>query len=115
LDQMNGGWLGIYSPNHQSSRWWRLLSYGAPDSPVHPRTLSGAPATSPGRWILTVGASDIWATGQSGVAPDRHCSLSGAPSSSALTLARTVAHLMPSADDRWREVAIAMLAHWTVR
>jgi hypothetical protein len=33
------------------------------------RTLSGAPATSPGRWILIVGASDIWATGQSGGAP----------------------------------------------
>jgi hypothetical protein len=32
--------------------------------------------------------------------PDRHCSLSGAPSVSALTMARTVAHLMPSADDR---------------
>jgi hypothetical protein len=31
---------------------------------------SGAPATSPGRWILTVGASDIWATRQSGGAPD---------------------------------------------
>jgi hypothetical protein len=58
-------WLvgGIYSPNHQRSRWWRLLSHGAPDSPVHHRTLSGAPATSPGRWILTVGASDIWVTG----------------------------------------------------
>jgi hypothetical protein len=28
------------------------------------RTLSGAPATSPGRWILTVGASVFWATGQ---------------------------------------------------
>jgi hypothetical protein len=28
-----GGW-GIYSPNHQNDRWWRLLSYGAPDSPV---------------------------------------------------------------------------------
>jgi hypothetical protein len=28
-------WLGgIYSPNHQFDRWWRLLSYGAPDSPV---------------------------------------------------------------------------------
>jgi hypothetical protein len=40
---------GIYSPNHQKSRWWRLLSYGAPDSPVRHRTLSGAPATSPGR------------------------------------------------------------------
>jgi hypothetical protein len=22
---------GIYSPNHQSGRWGRLLSYGAPD------------------------------------------------------------------------------------
>jgi hypothetical protein len=76
---------------------------------------SGAPATSPGRWILTVGASDIWATGQSGGAPDRHCSLSGVPSGSTLTLARTVAHLMLSADDRWREVAVASLAHRTVR
>jgi hypothetical protein len=26
---------GIYSPNHQNGRWGRLLSYGAPDSPVH--------------------------------------------------------------------------------
>jgi hypothetical protein len=56
------------------------------------RTLSGAPATSPDRWILTVGASDIWATGQSGGAPDSHCSLSGAPSGSVLTSTRTVAH-----------------------
>jgi hypothetical protein len=47
---------------------------------VHHRTLSGAPATSPGRWVLTVGASDDGATGQSGGAPDRSCSLSGAPS-----------------------------------
>jgi hypothetical protein len=43
------------------------------------RTLSGAPATSPGRWVPTVGASDKWATGQSGGAPDSHYSLSGAP------------------------------------
>jgi hypothetical protein len=33
----------------------------------------------------------------------------------ALTSARTVAHLMSSADDRWREVAVAPLAHRTVR
>jgi hypothetical protein len=33
----------------------------------------------------------------------------------ARTSARTVAHLMSSADDRWREVAVAPLAHWTVR
>jgi hypothetical protein len=25
---------GIYSPNHQSGRWGRLLSKGAPNSPV---------------------------------------------------------------------------------
>jgi hypothetical protein len=28
--------------------------------------------------------------------------------------ARIVAHLMPSVDDRWHEVAIAPLAHWTL-
>jgi hypothetical protein len=78
------------------------------------RTLSGAPATSPNRWIPTVGASVFWATGQFGGAPDRHCSVSSAPSGSALTLARTVAHLMPSADDRWREVVVAPLAHRTL-
>jgi hypothetical protein len=41
---------------------------------------SGAPATSPGRWVLTVGAMTSGATGQSGGAPDSHCSLSSAPS-----------------------------------
>jgi hypothetical protein len=32
----------------------------------------------------------------------------------ALTSARTVAHLMSFADDRWREVVVAPLAHRTV-
>jgi hypothetical protein len=86
-------WLGgIYSPNNQKNRWWRLLSYGAPNSPVRHRTLSGAPATSPGRWVPTVGALISGATGQSGGAPDSHYSLSGAPSTPALTSARAVAH-----------------------
>jgi hypothetical protein len=31
---------------------------------VRHQTLSGAPATSPSRWISTVGASVFWATGQ---------------------------------------------------
>jgi hypothetical protein len=48
---------GIYSPNHQTSRLVRAA--------VAWRTgQSGVPATSPGRWILTVGASVFWATGQ---------------------------------------------------
>jgi hypothetical protein len=98
---------GIYSPNHQTSRLVKAA--------VAWRTgLSGAPATSPNRWIPTIGASIFWAIGQSGGAPDRHCSVSGAPSASALTLARTIAHLMPFADDRWREVAVALLPHRTV-
>jgi hypothetical protein len=44
------------------------------------QTLSGAPATSPGRWVPTVGAMTSGTTGQSGAVPDNHCSLSGAPS-----------------------------------
>jgi hypothetical protein len=43
-------WLGgIYSLNHQNGRWGGCLSMGTPDNPVHHRTLSGAPATSPNR------------------------------------------------------------------
>jgi hypothetical protein len=68
------------------------------------RTLSGAPATSPGHWVPTVGALTIGATGQS-----------GAPSGAALTSARAGVHLMLVADDRWREVVVAPLAHRTVR
>jgi hypothetical protein len=56
------------------------------------RTLSGAPATSAGRWVLTVGALTGGAFGLSGGAPDRSCRLSGAATAHALTLARTVAH-----------------------
>jgi hypothetical protein len=61
---------------------------------VRHRTLPGAPATSAGRLVLTVGALTGEASGLSGGAPDRSCRLSGAPSARALTLARTVAHLM---------------------
>jgi hypothetical protein len=59
---MWGGW-GIYSPNHQNVAVGSLLSHGAPDSPVRHRTLSGAPATSAGRWVLTVGALTDGASG----------------------------------------------------
>jgi hypothetical protein len=40
--------------------------------------------------VSTVGALSSGGTGQSGAAPDRYCSLSGAPSAAALTSARTV-------------------------
>jgi hypothetical protein len=70
----------------------RLLSHGAPDSPVRHRTLSGAPATSASRWGSTVGALTGGASGMFGGAPDRSCKLSGAPTARALTLVHTVAH-----------------------
>jgi hypothetical protein len=55
---------------------------GAPDSPVcQPRHPTVRVLT-----VSTVGALTSWATGQSGAAPDSHCSLSGAPSGAALTL-----------------------------
>jgi hypothetical protein len=82
-------WLGgIYNSNHQFNRWGGCLSMGAPDSlvrqPRHP--------TVRGLTVLTVGALTSWGTGQSGAAPDRHCSLSGAPSGAALTLRELFAH-----------------------
>jgi hypothetical protein len=42
--------------------------------------------------VLTVGALSSWGTRQSGAASDRHCSLSGAPSGTALTLRKLSAH-----------------------
>jgi hypothetical protein len=42
--------------------------------------------------ISTVGALTSWCTEQSGAAPNRHCSLSGAPSGAALTLRELSAH-----------------------
>jgi hypothetical protein len=61
---------------------------GAPDSPVRqPRHPTIRVLT-----VSTVGALTAWATGQSGVALDSHCSLSGAPSGAALTLHELSAH-----------------------
>jgi hypothetical protein len=76
LDAFKCWWLGLFiAPTTKSGRWRRLLSKGAPDSPVRHRTLFGAPPTSPNRWGSTVIASDNCATGQSGGAPDStvHC------------------------------------------
>jgi hypothetical protein len=92
-----------------------VLSHGVPDSPVRHWTLSGAPATSADRWGSTVGALTCGASRLSSGAPDRSCRLSGAPPVRALTLARTVAHLMRLQSTIAREVAVAPLAHRTVR
>jgi hypothetical protein len=61
---------------------------------------SGAPATSPGRWVLTVGALTAGPAWMSGGTPDMHCRVSGAPLRACLTSARSGA-FNASAGDRW--------------
>jgi hypothetical protein len=90
LDGWSGGGWGVFiALDHQNNRWGWLLSMGAPDSPVrqprHPTVRVWA--------VSTVGALSSSGTGQSGAAPDKHCSLSGASLATALTSARTVCAL----------------------
>jgi hypothetical protein len=82
-------------------RWlWGIYS---PQPPIHPlgqATVDGRTGQCPVRQprhptvrVLTVsivGALSSCGTGQFGAAPDRHCSLSGAPSAAALISVRTV-------------------------
>jgi hypothetical protein len=68
----------IYNPNHQSGRWGRLLSKGAPDSPVR----------QPRHPTVRVWPLELWHVGP----PDRSCSLSGAPSGACSDSTRAVAH-----------------------
>jgi hypothetical protein len=78
LDDLNVGWLGVFiNPTTKLAVWWRLLSHGAPDSLVRHRTVFGAPATSPGRWVPTVGALTCGPALLSGGAPDKSSGQSG--------------------------------------
>jgi hypothetical protein len=111
---MWGGW-GIYSPNHHKVAVGRLQSHGALDSPVHHRTLSGAPATSADRWGSTVGALSCGPAWLPGGAPDRPCRLSGVPPARALLLCARRRAFNALQSTVAREVAVAPLSHRTVR
>jgi hypothetical protein len=79
------------------------------------RTLSGVPATSPGRWVPTVGALTCGPAWLSGGAPDKSYRLFGVPPARALLFCarrRTFNALQSTVG---REVAIAPLSHRTVR
>jgi hypothetical protein len=79
---------GIYNPNHPTSRLVGL-------SVAWCTGQSGALATSPVRWVPTVGALTSGPAWMSGGTPDMHCRVSGAPLRACLTSARSGAHLMP--------------------
>jgi hypothetical protein len=89
LDAMNGGWLGVFiAPTTKLAVLVGL-------SVAWCTGQSGAPATSPGRWIPTVGALTSGPAWMSGGTPDMYCRVSGAPLRVCLTSARSGAHLMP--------------------
>jgi hypothetical protein len=105
LDDLNVGVVGVFiAPTTKLDRWWRLLSTGAPDNPVRHRTLSGAPATSPGRWVPTVGALTCGTARLSGVPPTR-----------ALLLCARRRAFNALQSTAACEVVVAPLSHRTVR
>jgi hypothetical protein len=114
---MGGGW-GIYSPNHQKWPLGGCLSHGAPTV----RCATGhCPVRQPrhlavGFWpleLLTSGPPDSPVVHRTVTV---HCPVRLLALLWTLArCARTVAHLMRIANDRWREVAVAPLAHRTVR
>jgi hypothetical protein len=116
LDDLNVGVVGVFiAPITKLDRWWRLLSTSAPDSLVRHRTVSGAPATSPGRWVPTVGALTCGPAWLSDGAPDMPCRLSGVPPTRALLLCTRRRAFNALQSTVVREVAVAPLSHRTVR
>jgi hypothetical protein len=80
---------GIYSPQPPKDRWGRMLLMGAPDS-VRCASHVTQPLGFGSFWPLEALSSS--GTGQSRAAPNRHCSLSGAPLTGDSNSARTVLH-----------------------
>jgi hypothetical protein len=116
LDDLNVGVVGVFiAPTTKLDRWWRLLSTGAPDSPVRHRTVSGALATSPGRWVPTVEALTCGPAWLSGGAPDSPYRLSGVPPACALFLCARWHAFNALQSTVACEVAVAPLSHRTVR
>jgi hypothetical protein len=93
LDNLNVRWLGVFiTPTTKLVVWWRLsVAWCTGQSGAH-RIVSGAPATSRGRWVPTVGALTAGPAWMSGGAPDMSCRVSGAPLRACLTSARCGAH-----------------------
>jgi hypothetical protein len=88
LDDLNVGWLGVFiAPTTKLAVWWWLTVAWCTGQ-------SGAPATSPGHWVPTVGALTAGPAWMPGGTPDMHCSVSGAPLRACLTSARSGAHFM---------------------
>jgi hypothetical protein len=93
LDAIECGVVGVFiAPTTKLVVWWRLsVTWCTGQSGAH-RIVSGAPATSPGHWVPTVGALTARPAWMSGGAPDMYCRVSGAPPRACLTSARSGTH-----------------------
>jgi hypothetical protein len=106
---MNGGVVGVFiAPTTKSGRWETVCSMAHRTCPV-------LPPRHHYRWILTVGASDLWARLDVRCTPDMHFSLSGAPVWARLTFARAARALNAQQVAVGAEVAVAPELHQTVR
>ena len=109
LDAMNGGVVGVFiAPTTKSGRWEAvcLMAHRTVRCPL-PRHHC--------RWILTVGASDLWARLGVRCTPDRYCLMSGVPAWAILTSARAERALNARQRAVGTEKTVAPEAHRTVR
>src|SRR5688572_17672215 len=112
---MNGGVVGVFiaptikvAVGRLSARW-RTGQSGA-----H-RTVRCPLPRHHCRWILTVGASDLWARLGVRCTPDRYCLLSGVPVWARLTCACAERALNARQRAVGAEIAVAPESHRTVR
>ena len=113
---MNGGVVGVFiAPTTKLDRWWRLsVRWRTGQSGAH-RTCPVPPPRHHCRWILTVGASDLWARLGVRCTPDRYCLLSGVPVWARLPSARAARAFNAPQVAVGAEVAVAPELHRTVR
>jgi hypothetical protein len=106
---MNGGVVGVFiAPTTKCGRWEVVCSMAHRTCPV-------PPPRHHCHWILTVGASDLWARLDVRCTPDIYCSLSGAPVWARLTSARAARAINAPQVAVGAEIAVALESHRTVR
>jgi hypothetical protein len=106
---MNGGVVGVFiAPTTKCGRWEAVCSM------AH-RTVRCPLPRHHCRWILTVGASDLWARLGVRCTPDRYCLLSGVPALAFLTSTRAERALNARQRAVGAEMTVASESHRTVR
>jgi hypothetical protein len=108
LDVLNVGWLGVFiTPTTKLAVWWRLLSHGAPDSPVR----------QPRHQAVGFRPLELWRVGLPGCPVVHRTSPVDCPMCHPRVLCSSARWraFNAVAGDRWRGIAVAPLAHRTVR